>query len=158
MASPESYASLSKLRRRIITTIAWRGRILAADTQLTWTDHMKSLCRKLIPLSNKGCIAYAGNCDDEVAFHTWWLAGENLDTWDSQRMKKADFDAIYIDQWKDIWYYTDGPEKHKIEHEFHAIGSGAHLAIAGMHMGMTAKESVTFASELDATTNNIIDT
>lgn len=142
-----------------MTTIAWRGRILAADTQLTWSDGMKSFCRKLHTLPGKdGCIGIAGDYADEVAFYRWWMLGEKIDSWDYEHMKKAKFQALAIDKWKDIWYYDDGPEKMAIEHEFAAIGTGSPIAIAAMHMGMTAKEAVSLASELDVNTNNYIDT
>lgn len=150
---------MPEIEGRLITTIAWRGRILAADTQLTWSDGIKSFCRKLHTLPGKdGCIGIAGNYDDEVVFHQWWGLGEKIETWDSERMKKAKFSALYIDKWKDVWYYDDGPEKMSIEHEFAAIGDGSAIAIAGMHMGMTAKEAVNLASELTVNTNNYIDT
>jgi ATP-dependent protease HslVU (ClpYQ) peptidase subunit len=142
-----------------MTTIAFRGRILAADTQLTWDDNTKTLCRKLYPQPGKGCIAFAGDTADEWYFKQWWLAGENIATWDYEHgQKKPNFDALYIDQWKDVWYYTDGPAKIAIEHEFFAIGSGAPIAMVAMHMGMSAKEAISFTSEISTTTNNLIDT
>ena len=141
-----------------MTTIAIRNRILAADTQLTLADDIRTFCRKLFPQPGGGCIALAGDCDDEWMFRQWWAAGEHLETWDSVRMKKAKFDAIWIDQWNDVWWYADGPEKFPVDHPFHAIGSGAKLAMAAMHMGMGAKEAVLFAAELDVNTNFYVDT
>ncbi len=138
-----------------MTTIALRGRILAADTQLAFAD-MRLFCRKIFPIGNKGCIAFAGNSDAEFLFRRWFMAGEKLENHD-KAMSKCD--AIYIDQWKDRWWYPDGgPEKIPIEHEFHAIGSGSKLAMAGMQLGLTAKEAVEFASEMDVNTNSLVDT
>ncbi len=142
-----------------MTTIAWKGRTLAADTQLTWTDNSWSYCRKIVKLGGEqGAIAYAGQVDSEYHFHKWFLAGENLNEWDHFFLKKPSFSAIYIDKYKDVWTFNDGPERMLIEHEFHAIGSGNSLASAALHLGMTAKDAILFASELDTTTNNLVDT
>lgn len=139
-----------------MTTIAWRGRTLAADTQLTLGDDINVRCRKLQLIKGHGCLAVSGNIDAEWFFKKWFLAGEKTSDFDWKRAKK--FDAIHADQWKDIWWYDDSPARLPVEHEFHAIGSGSKSAMAAMHLGATAREAVEFASETDPHTNDMIDT
>jgi hypothetical protein len=141
-----------------MTTIAWRGRILAADTQLTHSGGIPTLCRKLRKMGHKGCLSIAGNVDDEYIFTQWLLAGGKQDEWPHERMKKAVFEAIYIDQWNDVWFYINNSAPIAMEHEFFAIGQGDRLALAAMQLGMGAKDAVLFASELNVNTNNLVDT
>jgi ATP-dependent protease HslVU (ClpYQ) peptidase subunit len=139
-----------------VTTIAWRGRILAADTQLTLGDDIKTYCRKLYQIKGHGCMACAGDTDGEWLFRQWFMAGEKLADFEWKRTKK--FEALHVNQWKDVYWYDDGPTPVPVEHEFAAIGTGSKFAMAAMHLGATAKEAVLFASELDQNTNALIDT
>ncbi len=144
-----------------MTTIAWKGRILAADTQLTYEDDTKTFCHKLHDLGNGHIVAIAGGTDSEFHFKRWLSAGAKVDEWQTmmiQFIKKPKFEAIYIDKFNDKWYYTDGPERMPIEHRFHACGSGWRIAMAGMHMGLSAKDAVLLAGDLDINTNKIVET
>jgi hypothetical protein len=139
-----------------VTTIAFKARTLAADTQ--WTvDDMRVYTRKLWPVGNKGCLGIAGESDVEKYFYDWFIAGEHWDQWDFGTLKKSKFEVMYIDQFKDVFWFQNGPGRMKVDHNFHAIGSGSKLAMAAMHMGMSAKEAIEFASELDVYTNSLID-
>jgi hypothetical protein len=143
-----------------MTTIAYKGRILAADTQLTYSDNTKTFCHKLHDLGSGHVVAIAGDCDSEFHFKRWLMAGAKVDDWQTkviQFIKKPKFEAIYIDKYNQKWYYTDGPEAMPIEHRFHAIGSGWRIAMAGMHMGLSAVDSVLLAGDLDVNTNKIVE-
>lgn len=144
-----------------MTTIAWKGRTLAADTQLTYEDNTKTFCHKLHDLGAGHIVAIAGDVDSEFHFKRWLQAGAKVDEWGNtvtQFIKKPKFEAIYIDKYLRKWYYTDGPEAMPIEHRFHACGSGWRIAMAGMHMGLSAKDSVLLAGDLDVNTNKIVET
>jgi hypothetical protein len=83
-----------------------------------------------------------------------------VDEWNSfvlQHVKKPNVDAIYIDKFDQKWYFTDGPERMPIEHRFHAIGSGGRIAMAAMHMGLSAVDAVLLAGDLDVNTNKIVE-
>jgi ATP-dependent protease HslVU (ClpYQ) peptidase subunit len=144
-----------------MTTIAWKGRTLAADTQLTYEDNTKAFCRKIHDLGAGHIVAIAGSVDAEYYFKKWLIAGAKIDSWGNmviEFLKKPKFEAIYIDKNNQKWYYTDGPAPMLIEHKFAAIGSGRSLALAGMHMGLSAMDAVLLAGDIDINTNKIVDT
>lgn len=143
-----------------MTTIAWLGRTLAADTQLTYSDDTKTFCHKIHLLGDNHVVAIAGDFDAEFHFKRWLLAGAKVDDWLGsvlQFVKKPKFEAIYIDKYDQKWYYTNGPEAIPIEHRFHAIGSGGRIAMAAMHMGLNAVDAVLLAGDLDVNTNKIVE-
>ncbi len=143
------------------TTIAWKGRTLAADTQLTYEDNTKTFCHKLHDLGASHVVAIAGSVDAEFYFKRWLIAGAKVEKWNDMVLayeKKPKFEAIYIDNLGQKWYYSDNPAAMPIEHRFHAIGSGWRVAMAGMHIGLSAKDAVLLAGDLDINTNKIVDT
>jgi hypothetical protein len=142
-----------------MTTIAWRGRTLAADTELTLGDDTRTFCRKLTPIKGGGCLAMSGNIEAEAPFKEWLSKGGDIAKFaeiDKKLMKK--FDAIVIDGKKNVWWYDDGPTRFHIDHPFHAIGTGAQYAMAAMQLGASAKEAVLFAAESKTSTNAYVDT
>ncbi len=144
-----------------MTTIAWKGRTLAADTQLTYEDNTKAFCRKIHDLGAGHIVAIAGSVDAEYYFKKWLQAGAKLENWEEKvksYLKKPKFEAIYIDKHNTKWYYTDGPAPMLIEHKFAAIGSGRSLALAGMHIGLSAMDAVLLAGDIDINTNKTVDT
>jgi ATP-dependent protease HslVU (ClpYQ) peptidase subunit len=144
-----------------MTTIAWKGRTLAADTQLTYEDATKAFCRKITFFGDFQVVAVAGDVESEFYFKRWLQAGGKIDSWGNsviEFLKKPKFEALYVDKRKQVWYYTDGPAPMLIEHKFAAIGSGRSLALAAMHMGLNAKDAVLLAGDIDINTNKIVDT
>jgi hypothetical protein len=139
-----------------MTTIAWRGRVLAADTQLTMGDDSWTFTRKLVPIRGGGCLTVAGDAKTETLFKAWLSKGAKIEDFDKKVMKK--FTAIYVDREKNIWWYDNSPGRILISHQFHAVGTGEGRAMAAMHLGATAKEAILFASETDVNTNAYIDT
>lgn len=143
-----------------MTTIAWKGRMLAADTQLTYEDNTKTFCHKLHNLGAGHVVAIAGDVEAEFYFKRWLIAGAKVDSWQEMVvsfLKKPKFEAIYIDKHQQKWYYNDGPAAMPIEHRFHAIGTGWRIAMAGMHMGLNAKDAVLLAGDLDINTNKVVE-
>ena len=134
-----------------MTTIAIsiKDGILAADTQLTDND-IKVLCHKITVLPDNRVVACAGPVDEEEWFKAWLIG----DLKKLPRLKKLC--AILIED-KQAFYFIQGPEKYKIEHPFYAIGNGWKVAMAGMHAGLSAVNSVKLAGELDIYTNTIVD-
>ena len=142
-----------------MTTIAIKGRILAADTQLT-DDNCKLLTNKIYHLPHNEVVAIAGNVDAEFWVLRWFEQGADPLKWKDKvasEIKKISFAAIFIDRLNRRWIFDDGPDKQPLDHPFYAIGTGAKIALAGMHMGLSAVESIQLASEIDVYTNNIID-
>ena len=141
------------------TTICWKGRTLAADTQLTFSDDTHVFCHKIHLLGDNHVVAIAGDYDAEFHFKRWLMAGAKVDEWVASNIlvKKPKFEAIYIDKNGNKWYYSNGPEALPIESRFFAIGSGGKIAMAGMHMGLNAVDAVLLAGDIDINTNKIVE-
>ncbi len=142
-----------------MTTIAIKRNTLAADTQLTLGDDIKIYCQKIHILGAGEVVAIAGNVDAEFHFKRWLIAGMKPDEWAAyfSELKEPKYEAIYIDRFKSRWYFQDGSDCQPIEHRFYAIGSGSKLAMAAMHMGLSAVDAVLLAGDLDVNTNKIVD-
>jgi len=142
-----------------LTTIAWKGRTLAADTQLTYSDDTKVFTHKIHLLGDNHVVAIAGNCDADFHFKRWLLAGAKVDDWSAYfcLVKKPKFEAIYLDKRGNKWHYINGPEAIAIEHRCFAIGSGSKIAFAGMHMGLSAVDAVLLAGDIDINTNKVVE-
>ena len=142
-----------------MTTIAIKGKTLAADTQLTLGDDIKIYCQKIHVLGAGEVVAIAGNVDAEFHFKRWLIAGMKPDEWAAYfaELKEPKYEAIYIDRHASRWYFHDGSDCQPIEHRFYAIGSGSKLAMAAMHMGLSAVDAVLLAGDLDVNTNKVID-
>ena len=140
-----------------MTCIAWKGNILAADTQLSDGSDIKTYCRKLHPIKGHGCLSVAGNVDAEWHFTQWFIAGAKTPEYPYDRAKKME--AIYVTDWGDVhWYTGGGPDYLVVAHPFHAIGSGGKFAMALMHEGYTAAEAVEAVGEIEINCNSLVDT
>lgn len=135
-----------------MTTIAYKDGILAADTQLTY-GYIKGLCRKIEILSTGEVVASAGNEEDYFIWKNWWAG-------DKKKIPKLHktFELIMIDPDGRLYKYNNTCIPITIDDPVYAYGSGDALARGAMAYGLSAKEAVKFASEVDINTNNIIDT
>ncbi len=138
-----------------MTTIAWRGDILAADTRLVWDD-MVFRCNKLHKVGSE-CLGIAGDSDAEWHFLRWYKAGQKHDEWKLEDWKDREFEALVLDEYGDCYAYFGDQCRIPIEHDFIAIGSGGKLAVGFMHTGMSAIQAVKMAGELDVNTNSVVD-
>lgn len=134
-----------------MTTIAYRDGVLAADTQLTLGDNVRSFCHKIYHLDEGRVLAAAGDAD---IIEQWklFLLGKN------KRPPKTmkGMEGIFIDK-EDAYFFQDSPILMPIEKKFHAEGSGWQLAFAAMHMGLSAIKAVELAGEIDVNTNTLVD-
>lgn len=133
-----------------MTTIAWDGRYLAADTRETWDKSIPTYTRKIEILSPEIIIAYAG---------TSYIYKEVKEFLMGQRPKlpkeaKAS-EAILILRGDAFNWTMDGSVR--IYTPPHAIGSGWKYAWTLMQSGKSAVEAVQLTSELDIWTNNVVD-
>jgi hypothetical protein len=138
-----------------MTTIAWRGDILATDTKMVY-DEMKLLCNKLHPIDGVGCFGLAGDLTAEVHFLNWYKAGAKYGDWVHSKANKG-FEGLLLDEWGACYLFPGGPESTRIEDQFYAVGSGGKIARAFMHAGFTALQAIKATSEIDNNTNSIVD-
>lgn len=136
-----------------MSTIAWDGRYLAADKQVTWGNTPTSTSKVFIRADG---VVYGvcGDKDNVETFRAWMDAGETggkppID--DALR-----FSAIIIDG-GNCYQVNSGLFRHKIEKGFWAAGSGADYALGALAMGASARRAVEIASSLDVNTGIGVD-
>jgi ATP-dependent protease HslVU (ClpYQ) peptidase subunit len=136
-----------------MTTIAYDGKTIAADTQLTF-GNIKSLCRKIYRFPEKEWImACAGETNVEGQVLDF-LRGK-ADRPNDKELKK--FEAIVVNKEKEVFFFSEGLILQPVVSRTSAYGSGWQIAQAALHLGLPARSAVELASELDIYTNNIID-
>lgn len=124
-----------------MTTIAWDGKTLAADTQSTsgglpWTTI------KAYRLNDGRLFAGSGAAEDCEAVREWLEKGGDKPT-------LKDFIGLLIDNNSQCWSLEDKLHKIPVQAPFHACGSGRDFAMAAMHLGKSAREAVEFACLYD---------
>lgn len=131
-----------------MTTAAWDGRTLSADTQSV-NGNLKRRVQKIFRLKDGSLFAGCGEYDDCLAAKDWLENG-------GAKPALKDFSALIVT--------PDGAfrlETHLIRHPiaepFFAIGSGRDFAIMAMHLGKTSAESVALTSVYDAWTGGPIE-
>lgn len=126
-----------------MTTIAFDGRTLAADTRST-SGGMPWECTKAHKLKDGRLFAGSGSAEDCEAVLCWLECGGDKPT-------TKDFFGILIESGQ-CFRLEDKLIKMPVRSPFHAIGSGRDYAIAAMHYGKTAREAVELASIYDVYT------
>jgi hypothetical protein len=132
-----------------MTTAAWDGKTLAADT-LGLGGNLKRAVQKVFRLKGGELFAGSGEYDDVLSAKEWLESGGTKPT-------LKDFTGLLVT--------ADGAFKlelalHRmpIAEPFFAIGSGRDFAITAMHLGKSAAEGVALAAIYDAWTGGTIDT
>ena len=141
-----------------MTTIAWKGNLLAADTQLTWDEHIRGKSApKIVRLPSGVILAGAGDNLQSILAEKFF---SNPD-WDSvplkDRPKLKKYEAIIVIDRK-VYQLETHMVPQLLADPYYAIGSGWKFALAAMAKGDTAPEAVLFASTLDINTNSEIQT
>jgi hypothetical protein len=137
-----------------MTTIAWKGDLLAADTQLTWDDHIRGRSPPKIALLPTGIIlAGAGDNLSTIIAERFFSNPKWEETEPKERPKLKKYEAIIVIDGK-VYQMAGRLIPQLLADPFYAIGSGWKFAIAAMARGDTAPEAVLFASTLDINTNS----
>lgn len=144
-----------------MTTVAWRDGIMAADTQ-GQRDGMRINAKKIHRVQDaslvEALIGISGNLPDCLKFVGWF--GKRDKELDFKMFRQDSSDApdvaAIVVRNSGVEYWTEHCQPIPILDEFAAIGSGAHAALAAMHMGATALEAVRIASLVDPHTNSVI--
>lgn len=143
-----------------MTVIAWDGKILAADMQIT-SNTTVSITTKIKLVETRSCDKYligvTGSIGDLQAF-CHWFTSEN----DSEKYPKNFIDdsaaAIVINEAGEINLYETTPFGTLLQTKTFAIGSGKQFAMAAMYYGKSAIEGVHLACQFDAYCGQGIDT
>lgn len=126
-----------------MTTVAWDGRTLAADSRST-SGGMPWECTKAVRLADGRLFAGSGSAEECEAVREWLEHG-------GEKPTVKDFVGILIENGK-CFRLEDKLIKLSVESSFHAVGSGRDYAMAAMHYGKTAREAVELACLYDVYT------
>lgn len=134
-----------------MTTIAWDGKILAADRMLLARGRSYEI-KKLFDLGSKGFLAGSG-CPVALELARAWLAGEATE---KPLLKEETVEAIWIHEGEAFLIWEELIPV-KLDSCYWACGSGGSFALAAMHCGKNAKEAVEIAIRLDNSTGFGVD-
>lgn len=129
-----------------MTTIAWDGSTLAADSQYTGAHIETVQLQKIKKLSSGAYFAFAGNPGEAEQVRKWINAGRPHD----RRPKVDDFAALIVRK-HSVHFMDHALEEVPMKAPV-AIGSGESIALTAMDCGKTAVEAVRLAVKRDPDT------
>jgi ATP-dependent protease HslVU (ClpYQ) peptidase subunit len=133
-----------------VTTIAAKGGMVAADSQITGNGgSRKGRVRKLVRLSDGSIFGGAGNYCAVRRLFQWADTG-----FEGKRPPKTqDAECLLIRADKSVWCLDGQGDPYEVEGDFHAIGSGGDYALGAMAMGADPLKAVRVAAEFDPMTS-----
>ena len=120
-----------------MTVIAIRDGVLAVDSHIGSNWRMGNV-QKSRRLPDGSVAAGTGNFHVVVAFLNAMESGSDLPP-------LGDDEVIQLMRDGSVMYWDSGVSSFQIDAPFHALGSGAQLAIGAMAMGATAREAAEIA-------------
>jgi hypothetical protein len=130
-----------------MTTIAWDGRTLAADKQLT-ASGVRYETTKAHRLKDGSLFASCGSLENNAAA-LLWLNGDGEKPVFNSADSDDSFDGILVTPDGIAWLLNKKLHKVRIESPYFSTGSGRDFALLAMRLGKTAREAVEMAAELD---------
>jgi ATP-dependent protease HslVU (ClpYQ) peptidase subunit len=136
-----------------MTTIAYRDRVMVADTQVTCGDGSKTITHHKIRILPDGTLyGCAGDTAAILRVQRWMERG--MPSRPRPRIPKdTDFDLLMVKPDGSAWMLNDAFDFERIETEFVAIGSGAAYAMGAMACGRSAVQAVKVAARFDVNTS-----
>lgn len=127
-----------------MTTLAWCGKEMAADSQAT-SGALKALNATKIFKEEHYIMAFSGSIDEGYMFKA--VLDDELKAKDCSISK--DFCSMVWWDTGDYEEYFDGLVAIPFDGKFNAMGSGAAIALAAMDCGKTASEAIAIAKKYD---------
>ncbi|HWU70789.1 MAG TPA: hypothetical protein VN017_05495 [Pseudoxanthomonas sp.] len=131
-----------------MTTVAWDGKSLAADTQST-TGTISGRAVKIARNANGFLVAGSGSLAVVRHWINWVLAGLPAE---GQPEVIDESTVLIIDPRGRARLFTDIPVSQPLPRRKWAIGSGSDVALGAMAMGADARTAVKVASQFDVYT------
>lgn len=128
-----------------MTTVAWDGKTLAADSQST-TGSIRGTAAKLAKNKAGFLVAGAGDWPTVKMWINWVLAGMPPD---QQPASVTETSVLVVDPRGRPTLFSDTPVAAPLPRKQWAIGSGADLALGAMAAGADARQAVKIACKLD---------
>jgi hypothetical protein len=148
-----------------VTTIAVRDMTMACDSQEGISsdgggDRAYYKCNKIYPIYDEKdnllyLIGCSGDSDGAPLFIEWFTEYYDTDLCDKQilkRMFEFDTEALILHDDGTIETGSTFGIIHECNEDFYAIGSGTKCALAAMHCGKTAAESIEISKKIDSHT------
>lgn len=127
-----------------MTTIAWDGKIRAADRQLT-SSGVRYETTKAHRLNNGSLFASCGSLECLAAVLAWLNGEDARPVFD----KDDEFDGILIKPDGSAWMLNKKLNAIRMESPYYSTGSGRDFALMAMSMGKNAREAVEIACQFD---------
>lgn len=143
-----------------MTTIAWDGQIMAADTLAVDNWGLKEYCSKIFT----GKDFVMGGAGSRHQILKWWRQIEEKDLEFVLQFGYPDFHKddndpaiLLVDEKGNLWRHVGGLF---LQHDrgYHAIGSGRDFALAAMHCERDARKAVEIAKIFDNNTGGDVQT
>lgn len=132
-----------------MTTIAWDGKTLAADTLAT-ADGLRDNRAVKIWRHGKALVGAVGNQAACIRFRSWVLDGMNGES----PFKEADGNGLVVSEAVTVCFGEHGGWP--VKEPFYTLGSGYQIALGALARGATAREAVEIAARFDTMTGGDI--
>lgn len=136
-----------------MTTVAWDGKTLAADSQAT-VGAIRARVVKIVRSPDGFLAAGAGELNSITPWLRWVSAGLNPDEQPDELHSKSH--VIIIDPKGKAFTFEGSPTRLPLLNKFWALGSGMELALGAMAMGADARTAVKVAAKFDVYTGGRI--
>lgn len=140
-----------------MTTIAFDGKTLAADTQITYGGKFPGFGRKIKRLANGLVIATAGTVGPALKLELAAAGKYDLTKLNKKELEATE--ALYVTPDGVAKYFESSlPGYIELDDPIYAMGAGWVIAWSAMKRGANAKEAVQMAAAGNVFTNDVIDT
>jgi ATP-dependent protease HslVU (ClpYQ) peptidase subunit len=135
-----------------MTTVAWDGKTLAADSQST-TGTVRGTAAKIAKSKDGFLVAGSGEHSVVKMWINWVLAGMPPD---QQPTSAAESSILVVDPRGRATVFYDIPVAQPLPRKQWALGSGSDIALGAMAMGADARTAVKVAARFDVYTGGKI--
>ena len=143
-----------------MTTIAWDGERMAADTLAggRFRAYKSKISRVEMP-DGSVCLVGAAGDSYACAEHVEWLRRGAIPSEFPVALRDESCPSflLVVTQDRQVCRYERGPYPVKVRAGPHALGSGCEFAMAAMFLGKTAPEAVAVAAHFDSDTGGEIE-
>lgn len=133
-----------------MTTIAWDGKELAADS-CSWSGGARRRVRKVFKVKaqdgSRFLVAFAGNGSFAQAVLAW-MRGERARPTPTDYMPPTDLPnqcALVIDEQRRVWQLGNELFYSRMREGFYAFGAGQDFAWGALEAGATARQAIRIA-------------
>ncbi|MEE8115151.1 MAG: hypothetical protein V3T23_12455 [Nitrososphaerales archaeon] len=127
-----------------MTVIAWDGKTLAADKQMSRADTIGT-CTKIYKIEDGSVLAFCGQLAQGLALMDWYRNGRIYSEWPAFQ-SSDNWTVLVIAKDGKLIEYEQCPRPIGLEEKFTAWGNGREFAIGALAMGASSVEAVEVTS------------